>query len=269
MISIFINEKSFHGQFNRISFDLYFTSFIDLLDCFQKVITPHKLIMSTSFHLVEGIAGENIRTSIRGNRDLNLRYVSIFQRLNINYWNNSPKHKADVNYVYQQNDYVNTTVAEITESKYEKQELLVAINILESCFENLTKIPIVRKDKGNSTVVEIESSNCIESFKAWMKIYDIQFPDQRIFEHNQKHHNNVSDQGVVSKLECSEEQAQKLLDTAIAEESFVIRKLYNYDSQAKKVVIFRMHEPDKYHGYHESDVSKIPDKVQKKLKLKE
>ncbi|MEO5360943.1 MAG: hypothetical protein H7843_10930 [Nitrospirota bacterium] len=90
---------------------------------------------------------------------------------------------------------------------------------------------------------------CSGSFERWLTDSIIQ---KRMFHPNPKHvKKGQSNRSDVSELECSPEEAQDLLNTAIGGDG---HKLFNYDKKRNKFIIFmdETHgECEKvYHGYH-------------------
>ena len=94
----------------------------------------------------------------------------------------------------------------------------------------------------------------------------------RKFEANPKHGQDGvgahphSKGNKVSKLECSPEEAQQLLNSAVGKAKD--KSLYNYDSHKKKYIEFKYSGNDNtYHGYHlcEKQAESIPDEAKKKI----
>ncbi len=118
-------------------------------------------------------------------------------------------------------------------------------------------------------------NNEIELFR-WLS----QNRKPRIFNLNQKHGENgkgahkANKGDDVSILECSEKKAQELLIDAIGDARINSKRLYNYDSDIDKYILFYYegnNPQNQYHGFHVSKDNapkKIPNTILKRLKGK-
>jgi hypothetical protein len=96
------------------------------------------------------------------------------------------------------------------------------------------------------------------------------FPERK-FVANKKHdpvrplHNKDEEVGL---QECSDEEAQMLLNNAIGAATPLDKKLYNFDSDRNKYIIFRRHESvsNEYHCYHIHNENEIPANIKGRLK---
>lgn len=80
-----------------------------------------------------------------------------------------------------------------------------------------------------------------------------------------------SNNNKVSLLECSKEDAQKLLSTAIGDNRIDERRLYNYDKKCNKFILFYFegdNPQNQYHGFHIDieESQKIPKSILQRLK---
>ncbi|NJO02815.1 MAG: hypothetical protein HC880_15045 [Bacteroidia bacterium] len=116
----------------------------------------------------------------------------------------------------------------------------------------------------------------LEDLEKWLK----ENRGPRIFNVHPKHGENgqgnwgKSRGNKVEVLECSQEEAQILLDTAVGNHQIDPRRLYNYDVKHEKYILF-YYEGDtpqnQYHGFHLSEDNpeqKIPPSIMMVLKEK-
>jgi len=130
------------------------------------------------------------------------------------------------------------------------------------------EIPIFREQFDDQEDVEIEE--LIVKHISKVEHLNLYCPE-RIFKHNPKHDRvrPLYNKGeVVSILECSFENADKLLRSAIGESTANDRKLYNYDNENEKFIIFYKHDKNEYHGYHVDNEDEIPAKIRIELLAK-
>lgn len=262
MIAFFINDTSIHGQFGKHSFYVACNTFLDLLVAIKKVQAQNQLFMCRSFYYKEAIANENIKTSIKSSRDLNLRFASIFDRFNLKFWNDNPVQQFELQYLFEDINYAATTLAEAAEAKHtSRYDFTLLINFKDSIFANRLLVPLVRADGTNQNRISLTAQINESSFIDWLECEEIPYPTIRVFEHNVKHHINVHPEGDVSKLECNFTNAQILLDSAISEDGLSTKKLFNFDEHVEKYIVFRKHENNRYHAYHESNFQRIPNTI--------
>ncbi len=98
---------------------------------------------------------------------------------------------------------------------------------------------------------------------ASMEHLDIYLPERK-FRHNPKHDRvrPIANKGeTVSILDCSHERAYKLLCSAIGEHTANDRRLFNFDTENRKYIIFYRHDNQEYHAYHTDNENEIPQSV--------
>jgi hypothetical protein len=263
MISFFINDLSVHGQFSRHQFYTALNSFLDLLEAVNKLESQYRIVLCQNFYYCQAIPNENLRTSIKKDKDLNLRFASVFQRTSFDYWNTRPVQDSNLQYFFKGIDYVNTTIGEATEVEHKKIYNHCSLLNFEnsSIFDSAASITVTRGVNQAATQITIRVHRSEKLFMQWVSVAGIKYPKARLFEHNSKHHLNVREDGNVSSLESSLDDAQALLDGSISEDGISSKKLFNYDQKIQKYVIFRKHETNKYHGYNEDELNKIPNNI--------
>lgn len=260
---LYINDKSIHSQFDNRTFTLACNRFLDLLIAIKKIEVSYQIILCKSFYNRNTIQEEVLASSIKRSRDLNLRWIQIFQTFSYKYWSDSPRQKNGSSYLFKDEEFWNTILADISEDKYANRSFhLSVINFLSSKFGE-TSFEMIRVEGDNRVSLILDAFTDQEGLKKWLESKSINYPNLKLFEHNPKHHINISINGRISRLECSVNEAQAFLDKAISEDPLSNKKLYFFDKEAKKYIIFRKHENNKYHGYHESDSQSIPNSVRR------
>lgn len=195
-------------------------------------------------------------------------------------WNEKFKSNHNCRYHYYQVNHELETIGDNTNA-------LAIISEIKHCYNTknfyitsdnqfVQNLYVIRDDMQENAAgwMEIDYSkyNDLSVFELWLYKYK----KKRIFEPNPKHdkiftHQNKQEE--VSKLLCTNQEAQKLLNDAIGS---IGKELYNFDSKYKYIIEFKLTRKDGdlyiYHGYHltnENVLSGIKNKkIRNELKIR-
>lgn len=187
----------------------------------------------------------------RVKKDFSTNPLSLIRKLiysKLENWRDNIQQSADNKYEIfnNKNTIKNHTFCEISQRKAIIHEINYALLNHYACAIDTDEIS-VSIDGGAS--VKFFNLRCNSSFEQWLNKTIIQ---KRHFEPYDKHDKKgKGNRSGVSELECSKEEAQDLLNTAIGGFG---HKLFNYDKKHKMYIIFmdeKHGECEKtYHGYH-------------------
>jgi hypothetical protein len=256
-ISIFINERSLHGQFEKYDFknaiDTLNTLFTSIHTAKQTSNVLQNIHLGWKFNAIEKQNLEQSLLTLPPNT--RQQWIKNTQRdLKIKNWQDNQLHD-DKNDVFTINDterVTGETLAEAAERQLQAHNCLI-INFLQSNFSN--KIAVCKNKKYTTELHAIENS---DNWTHWLKAQKI----TRKFNKNNKHGENGKGAHAKNKdndvaiLYCSIAEAQTLLDTAISSPSPTDKRLYNFDTKNKKFIIFHFEgdtAENQYHGFHLED----------------
>lgn len=268
-MEIFINEKSLNEQLgNDYEFNTCVNTFIDLLQAASEINSDDRLFFYNDIYFsLSLLKGTRFDVSLKRNNDLNWRFVENLKKLAPKSWVNDQVHKSINTYDYFGGNCNDTSIAEVAEriiSISQYQGLL--INFIKSSFGNSLSFPVI-KDNNVKTPITVSCTFDRESLYAWLYSTGYILPNKRKFEHHKQKHDRKRPTSGNSILLCTEDEAQKLLDTAVHEKTPFDTRLYNYDKTYNKVIIFNRHIAITYHGYHTDDISTVPPSIKKHFSL--
>ncbi|HCT84511.1 MAG: hypothetical protein A2X11_11850 [Bacteroidetes bacterium GWE2_42_24] len=270
MMEIFINEKSLDEQFdNEHDFLVGVNTFIDLLQAASEIKADRRLTFYNElFFSLNLIRGKRFDTSIKRNNDLNTRFFLNLQTLAPKSWFNSRIHTNENTYEYFGGECNDTSIAEIAERRLSTENYKgLLINFIKSGFGETLEIPVI-KNKDCKRPINVSCTFDRASLYNWLNSNGYILPNKRKFEHHKQKHDRIRPTQGNSILLCTDDEAQKLLDSAIHENSPFDNRLYNFDAKYKKVIIFNRHTALTYHGYHIDDLSTLPSSIKKELEGK-
>lgn len=257
MILVHVNVHSLIGQFQTsVLLNRGINIFLDTVQALNRVKAPINLILCRELFLKQGITGENIIVSIKRNRDLNLRFSQTIQKWNSGYWDINPIQDLEAAYTINGYNCSGAIQAETIELQL-KNNNCILLNFIDSQFGTNLKASGVKIKNSATQNIQIDCQYSASFLLQLIRNWGIVCQEDRQFEHNPKHHINANT-AFASPLNCTHQEAQLLLDSAVAVDEFTTSKLFNFDKIREQYIIFRTHVPNKYHGYHESNFNNIP-----------
>ncbi len=196
--------------------------------------------------------------------DLFFYFITVLQTWGDN-WREEAQQNEHTQYTYYHAPIKDDTLCEMTERINNQDEeisfLLVNCEAIK-CKDNT----IDTARDGVNTTIDVRNLE-VKPIAKWFESH--RHP-QRKFSLNQKHGKNgrggySSSRGnMVSKLMCSEQEAERLLRKAIGNGDEK-KTLYFYDVQAKKYIEFKHEGKNVYHGYHllKKNENRIPNNIKK------
>lgn len=143
-VQVFINESSLHGQYKEHSIEdnikdfLRTLSFINCQQFKSEVFTTQLF-----FNVSKAIENQHIGCILERNNTLKKTFFDNIK--NISKWENEQIHDSTACYVYEEEDFVGKSIAELAERKLQNQEIKdVLVNFPESRFENKENIEVYK-----------------------------------------------------------------------------------------------------------------------------
>ena len=178
-------------------------------------------------------------------------------------WRIQKAQKDTEDYMYYCLPIKDDTLCEMTERKYVSVDASTFLLVNFNAFTCSTEI-IRTKRNQNEIELDVRSFD-IKSLSKW---YEVNRKPQRIFNLNPKHGENgkgahPSNNGhKVSILMCCKEEAKRLLDKAIGDDS---KTLYYFDKQCSQYIEFKRESENIYHGFHldAEDERRVPKNIKK------
>ncbi len=182
-----------------------------------------------------------------------LKFLEFEKKNNINY----SKWYASTSFTIGEGDSKDETLCQIADYQIDYETKCVLISFVND--KRLYPYFVIRdKEAWQTEFTTIIRCNQLEYFKNW-------FNQKRLFNHEYKKH-GVSGEGNESnesKLLCSFEEAQSLLDKAFVDS--ISKHLFYFDAKNKSFIIFKNEgRGNWYHGYHvtsEDEKVQIFDKI--------
>ncbi|KAA6328382.1 hypothetical protein EZS27_022713 [termite gut metagenome] len=144
IMQVFINECSLHGQYAEHNIEGAIRNFIGTL----KFINDFKIAKNMFraqyfFDVYKAFEDEHLGTILKQNPSLKSVFFENIK--SVSKWEDSKVHDSSAKYIFENDDYVGTSIAELTERKIQNRQLKgVLINFQESKFENKEHIEICK-----------------------------------------------------------------------------------------------------------------------------
>lgn len=265
MMEFFINELSLNEQYSDHSKEAL-NGMMSLLEDIHDIKTEYKSLYSAELYSYMPCKSTRLDTYLKKYQDQSTLFASHLQKINSKIWENDRYHLSQDNYLYQDLPCTDTSVAEVAERNICIPDYSgVLLNFSNSVFSGNTIIA-VQKNKLPDKIT-VSCINTKQDLMNWLGYFGIVLPNTRIFEHHKQKHDRArrtSRNGRQnSQLLCTLEKAQLLLDEAILEENSASDRLYNYDKEHSKFIVFNCHGLNKFHGYHMDDENNIPASILK------
>ncbi|MBF0553684.1 MAG: hypothetical protein HQK96_03920 [Nitrospirae bacterium] len=187
---------------------------------------------------------------------------------NLENWRDDSKQSPDKEYkLFNKSTIKNHTFCEMSQRIVNIREINYALLNHYACSIDTDEIPVTIEGGATVKVFNLQTKNS-GSLAKWLVNTIIQ---KRIFNLNPKHgENGRGNQPRQAVLECSKENAQDLLNTAIGGSG---NKLFNYDKTHDKYIVFmdeKHNECEKsYHGYHvDLNSTDVPQSIKNRFDTK-
>lgn len=166
-MQIFINETSIHEQYtDKYHFLDSFRIFISCIKRISEIKNDKNIFNNNYLFYFCGIEGEVFQTTLKNDQNLNQAFAQNLQQLNPKSWQNDQKHETTSSYEYEKEDFVNSSVAEISERSILTDGFLgFLLNFSESKFKNDPTISIL---KNKSDSIEVDSVVTPEAIDNWL-----------------------------------------------------------------------------------------------------
>lgn len=262
-VEIFINEKSFEGQYpndNKLLEGI--NEFIKVMQCVREIkADSRELYYNEIFYSLSLLKDSRFDTSIKKNPDLNRRFFENFQQAGAKRWRETQVHTSANTYTCLVGDCNDSSIAEVAERSLRTSTYNgYCINFTDSRFGNSSRLEVV-KDSNINTPIKVASGADFYLLQQWLLSIGYILPNVRKFEHHKKKHDRARPTSGNSTLLCNDEEAQNFLDLATYEYTPFDSRLYSHDTARRKVIVFNQHTPFCYHGYHQDDNTNIPANV--------
>lgn len=166
-MQLFINETSLHGQFNeQIHFFNSLKVFMSSLKRIIEIKNEKETLKSDHFFYYTGIEGSFFDSVIKSNPPLNRIFSENLDKLSPKSWQKDQIHDNSCSYEYNDENFVTTSVAEISERALVAQNFYgFLLNFSESKFGNEPSLNIL-KNKADS--IEIDAVVTPEEIESWL-----------------------------------------------------------------------------------------------------
>ncbi len=156
---VFINERSLHEQYYQDEqMEQLVTSFVKSAELIRKVKTNRNVNLTASLYWSRPMVGETLSASLRRNPNWNKLFLENLQSLSPTSWDDSPEHDYGLSYVYNDDEYVGSSVAEISHRKNGDATFLgFLLNFSDSVFSTLLNIEVLI-DNQHRVVVDCADS---------------------------------------------------------------------------------------------------------------
>ena len=148
-VQVFINESSLHGQYAEHNLEDNIKIFLGTLlfiNCqqFKSEVFTTKLF----FNVSKAIKDQHIGSILERNRSLKNTFLENVK--NLSKWENEQVHDSSACYVYEKEDFVGKSIAELAERKLQDQEIKdVLVNFPASKFEGKENIEVCKNETFN------------------------------------------------------------------------------------------------------------------------
>lgn len=148
-IQIFINESSLHGQYTDYNLEDNIKNFLNMLKYINsQQFNPEIFTTRLFFNVSQALNDQHIGGILEKN--FSLKKVFFDNIKNVSKWENERIHDLSANYVYEQEDYVGRSIAELAERKLQNNELReMLVNFPNSKFEDKVNIEVCKNNTCN------------------------------------------------------------------------------------------------------------------------
>ncbi len=150
-MQVFINEKSLHGQYNDHTIEDAIRTFLTTINIVNGYQINKTVYATKYFFDLNAINGTHLGSILSSNNSLK---ETFFQNIkNAEKWQDNRVHQNNTTYTYNENDYVDTSIAELTERKFQNNELKgFLLNFTHSIFDEIGQIQVLRNGNINITI---------------------------------------------------------------------------------------------------------------------
>lgn len=166
-MQIFINETSLNTQFeNKHVFFDALKLFLSSIKRIGEIRNDKEILKSNSFFYYTGVKDTYLETLLKENPSLNSAFVQNMQLVNPKNWEKQKIHEDHSTYKFLQDNYTGTSVAELSERKIQKHELLgFLLNFKDSQFGDSPNIQVV---KNSNNTISVDCVVSPESIDQWL-----------------------------------------------------------------------------------------------------
>ena len=166
-MQIFINETSLNSQYEeKRDFVLALKVFLSSIKKISEIRNNKEVFKSNAFFYCTGLKGTYLETVLKSNPELNACFVQNMQLVNPKSWEKQQIHEVYSKYEFQEIDYVNTSIAELAERKFQNNTLVgFLLNFSNSIFGDSSKIEIL---KNKIHEISIDCAINPEDIESWL-----------------------------------------------------------------------------------------------------
>jgi hypothetical protein len=166
-MQLFINETSLHSQYsNQNDFINSLKLFISSIKRISEIKNEKFIHKSDHFFYYSGLEGNFFESILKKNPPLNQTFVQNLKLVNPKSWQNDQKHDNTSSYEFNNENFVTTSVAEITERKLIVEDFYgFLINFNESKFGSQPKVGVLKNSKD---LIEVDSIVTPEDIEDWL-----------------------------------------------------------------------------------------------------
>lgn len=166
-MQVFINESSIHEQYGNVyEFLDSVKNFVNSIILISELKDEKQFLKSDLFFYSKGLKGTHFEKSLKANHSINSFFNENFNRINPKSWERSLTHTDEDEYIYEKENYVRTSIAELSERKILESSLKgFLLNFTPSLFSDKTQIEII---KNNSETVKVDCTYDPISIYNWL-----------------------------------------------------------------------------------------------------
>lgn len=166
-MEIFINEASLNNQYaEKIDFIIALKTLLSSIKKISEIKNNKEVFKSDAFFYYTGLKDTHLETILKKNPELNASFVQNLQLVNPKSWEKQKIHESHSKYEFQEINYVNTSVAEFAERKFQNKNFIgFLLNFSNSTFGDSSQIEIL---KNKIHEISIDCAINPESIENWL-----------------------------------------------------------------------------------------------------
>lgn len=164
-MQVFINEKSLHGQFTDHTIEEAIKTLIGSVKTINDLQVDKKVMTSNLFFNYNAIEGTHLGSTLSTNKELQQTFFLNIK--NASKWEDEKVHDSNSSYTHNAINYVETSVAELTERKIQELEIRgVLLNFVDSIFGTALQIEVTKS--GSEEATNVDCSFNQDSIIGWL-----------------------------------------------------------------------------------------------------
>ena len=150
-MQVFINEKSLHGQFTVHTVEDAVKTFINTIQTINDYRLDKRIFTTQYFFNFNAINGVHLDSTLKANPDLKNTF---FQNIKgASKWEDQRLHPAASSYVFNEINYVDSSIGELAERKLQNEDLKgFLLNFKVSIFDDFVQIDVLKDGAVNVTL---------------------------------------------------------------------------------------------------------------------